>query len=144
MPITLIGKSKKPTCFKLLQPGQKTPLPYTHQTNAWFDKNISLWWINNVFWPSHELRNGNVNAILILDDCTAHKIDMSKIPKHLTIKFLPPNVTNRHQPADMGMISSLKAGYKALFLRTLLGIFDTPGGYEIAAEHRAKQRKGQR
>ena len=144
VPIALIGKSKKPTCFELIQPGKRTPLPYKHQKNAWFDKQITIWWIDNVFWPEHLKRNGDVNAILILDNCSAHKFDMSMIPVKLTILFLPPNVTNRHQPADMGMIAGLKAGYKSLYLHTLLGIFDTPGGYEKAAERRMKQRRGQR
>ena len=87
---------------------------------------------------------GDVNAILILDNCSAHNIDMSNIPPRLTIKFLPPDVTSRHQPADMGMIAAaLKVGYKAMFLRYLLDIvFDKEGGYEAAAASRARQRRG--
>ena len=85
-----------------------------------------------------------MNAILILDNCFAHKIDISKISSKITIKFLPPNVTSRHQPADMGMIAALKTGYKALFLRQLLEIFDVPGGYEQAVVCRVRQKKGQR
>jgi len=85
-----------------------------------------------------------VNAILILDtNCPALSVGKSKIPSHLTIKFLPPNVTSQHQPADMGMIAAaLKVGYKSLYLRNLLDIFDAPGGYEHAAKERAKQRPG--
>ena len=85
--------------------------------------------------------NGHVNAILILDNCSAHKIDISKISSKITIKFLPPNVTSRHQPADMGMITGLKTGYKALFLHQLLQIFDVPGVYEQAAVCRARQKR---
>ena len=86
---------------------------------------------------------GDVNAILILDNCSAHNIDMSNIPPRLTIKFLPPDVTSRHQPADMGMIAAaLKVGYKAMFLRYLLDIFDKEGGFKAAAASRALQRRG--
>ena len=67
---------------------------------------------------------------------------MSKIPTRLTIKFLLPNVTSRHQPADMGMIAALKVGYKAMFLRSLLEIFDNEGGFEAAAASRARQKRG--
>ena len=69
---------------------------------------------------------------------------MSKIPARLFIKLLPPDVTSRHQPADMGMIAALKAGYKALRLHNLLEIFYDPGGYKQAAPRREKQRKRQR
>ena len=107
----------------------KLPIAYMHQRNSWFDQKITKWWVKNVFWPAHVHRNGEVNAILILDNCSAHNIDFSTISKHLTVKFLPPNVTSRSQPADMGMINSLKLGYKSNYLRTLLRIFDTDGGY---------------
>ena len=131
-----------PSCFRLLDPRAGPPLPYKEQKNAWFDKSITLWWINSVFWPGHLRKHGDVNAILVLDNCSAHNIDMSRIPARLTIKFLPPNVTSRHQPADMGMIAALKAGYKAMFLRYLLDIFDKEGGFEAAAVSRARQRRG--
>jgi hypothetical protein len=56
--------------------------------------------------------------------------------------FLPPKVTNTHQPADMGMIGSLKLGYRMLYLHTLLELFDKDGGFEEAAELRKKQKRG--
>ena len=83
-----------------------------------------------------------MNTILILDNCSAHNIDFLTISKHLTVKFLPPNITSRSQPADMGMINSLKLGYKSNYLRTLLRIFDTDGGYEAQAHLRAQQPSG--
>ena len=60
----------------------------------------------------------------------------------LKIVFLPPNVTNKHQPADMGMIASLKVGYKTKILMQLLEVFDKEGGYEEAARLRKSTRKG--
>ena len=141
LPLAVIGKYKKPTCFKLLN-GNDTPLPYYSQNNAWFDKEVTWWWIKNVFWPWHLEMHGDVTCILLLDNCSAHDIDMTQLPKKLIIKFLPPNVTNTHQPADMGMIASLKLGYKSLYLRILLDIFDSDGGYEQAAIRRNKQKRG--
>ena len=141
LPIAIVGKPKKPKCFELKR--GKLPLPYTDQKNAWFTKETTMWWIHNVFWPWHLKENGNVPAILILDNCSAHKIKGSnRLPKKLFIIFLPPNVTNRHQPADMGMIAVLKIGYRMNFLHQLLYIFDAPGGYEAAAKLRSQQKPG--
>ena len=97
-----------------------------------------------MFWTRHLIENGDVNTILILDNCTVHDIDQSRLPNRLFIKFFPLNVTNRHQPADMGMIAALKAGYKSLYQKKLLAIFDAPQGFECAAVQRAQRRRGQK
>eukprot|EP00978_Attheya_sp_CCMP212_P033357 scaffold134313_cov31-Attheya_sp.AAC.1 len=42
--------------------------------------------------------------------CTA--ADGTKfVPANLHMMYIPPNVTNTHQPADMGMIASMKVGF---------------------------------
>ena len=64
----------------------------------------------NVFWPHHLRYQGNVNAILTLDNCISHDIKQFFLLTHIAIKFLPPKVTSRHQPDDTGIISSLKVG----------------------------------
>ena len=140
-PLAIVGKAKKPMCFRLT-PDQKPPIAYTHQHNAWFDRNVTLWWIWNVLWPWHMTSHGHGKAcILILDNCSAHDVDKNSVPKYLIIIFLPPNVTNRHQPADMGMIASVKVGYRIIMLNELLSIFDSEGGYKEAATARALQKK---
>jgi hypothetical protein len=143
VPLMVVGKAKKPTCFRLCE-NETPPIAYTHQWNAWFDKDITIWWINNVFIPFHREKWGNSNCILILDNCTAHKIDMTLLPTWFHLIFLPPNMTSNFQPADMGMIASLKIGYKATMLQKLLDIFDAEGGYEGAANQRRTIRQGQR
>jgi len=60
----------------------------------------------------------------------------------LKIVFLPPNVTNKSQPADMGMIALLKIGYKTNMLLQLLKFFDEVGGYKAAAEQRKSTTRG--
>jgi hypothetical protein len=72
--------------------------------------------MNNVFWPFHLCTQGDAKAMLLLDDCTAHDINPSDIPGRLLIIFLPPNMTSVHQPADMGMITTLKVGCKMQLL----------------------------
>ena len=63
-------------------------------------------------------------------------------PDKIMLYFLPPGVTSRHQPADMGMIAALKVGYCVKMLDSLLAIFDVDGGYASAATARALQKDG--
>jgi hypothetical protein len=86
---------------------------------------------NNVFWPHHLCEHGDIWAILLLDNCSAHtELDASLLPKKLRIIFFPLNLTSWHQSADMGMIASLKVGDKFYLLSTLLAIFNEVGGYD--------------
>ena len=62
-----------------------------------------------------------------MDNCSAHHgLDTKQFPSWLIIKFLPPNLTSRHQPADQGMIANTKIGYKLTLLQRLLVILDDP------------------
>ena len=70
-PLAVVGKSKRPQCFSL-SPNGIPPIAYTHQSNAWFDKGVTLWWLNNVFWPWHVENHGEVYCLLLLDNCSAH------------------------------------------------------------------------
>jgi hypothetical protein len=117
----MIGKSKKPNCFKLYD---NPPLPYKDQKNAWFDKDVMRWWITHVFWPYHVNKYGDVPCVLLLDNFSGHK-NLGALPNNLHILFFPANVTNSHQPADMGLIAAVKVGYKSKMLELLSWIFLT-------------------
>ena len=65
-----VGKLKIPKCFSLTEP----PFLYTHHKNAWFHQSLFKWWINRVFWPWHKKNQGDVTAVLLVDNCGAHKI----------------------------------------------------------------------
>ena len=114
------------------------------EKNAWFDKQVTLKWINEVLWPYHKKKHGNKRALLILDNCTAHKDleEVGSIPSQLTINFLPPNCTSFLQPRDMWMISVLKMRYKSLMLSKLLSICDDEEQYLMAMERKARTRRG--
>ena len=112
VPLSVVGKPKKPKYFRLLR-GGKTPVPYTNQSNAWFNKDITIWWIRMVLWPYHLRMNGDKHCVLLLDNCSAHKVDEGRLPPSLHLVFLPTNVTNTHQPVNMGMITSLKVEYRS-------------------------------
>jgi DDE superfamily endonuclease/Tc5 transposase DNA-binding domain len=143
VPLSIVGKPKKPQCFRLCE-NETPPMAYMNQISAWFDKHVTLWWIETVFIPHHRLKFGNSDCILILDSCPAHKINAALLPSWCHIIFLPPNMTSNYQPADMGMIASLKIGYKLTMLRKLLEIFDEEGGFEGAANTRRTIQRGQR
>jgi hypothetical protein len=145
-PLCLVGTSKNPECFRELEVGSLPPIAYTNQANAWFTQKITAWWINNVFWPWHVRRRGDVKCILLLDNCSAHK-DLHLVagfvkPINLIILFFPPNVTSRHQPADMGIIAVMKVGYKSRMLGILLDLYDDCSDFNELVEIRKKIRKG--
>jgi hypothetical protein len=118
-------------------------MAYMHQANAWFDKGVTVHWINTVLWPWHLAQHGNISCLLLLDNCPAHSnLDREKLPSKLVILFFPPNCTSFLQPADMGMIACLKVGYKATMLRRLLAICDDDSLYQEALEAGAKARRG--
>ena len=95
VPLAVVGKSKKPHCFNLCD--GKPPFPYINQANAWFDNPITLWWINCVFWPHHMSVNGDVNAVLLLDNCSAQTyMNPDQLPDVLTVVYLTPNMTSNH------------------------------------------------
>ena len=93
---------------------------------------------------SHKLCQcgGNVLCILLLDNCSAHMVPNDAYPDKIMLYFLPPGVTSKHQPADMGMIAALKVGYRMKMLDSLLAIFDVDGGYASAATTRGLQKAG--
>jgi len=62
-------------------------------------------------------------VLMIIDNCPAHP-KMSNL-EAITLIFLPPNVTSRLQPCDMGIIKNLKVKYHELVAQRLLNSIDT-------------------
>jgi len=142
-PLSVVGKPVSPECFRLLNNRNKPPLAYTHQGNAWFDREVTVWWINHVFWPHAKRVHGEVQVVLLLDNCPAHVgIDPKKLPSLVKLIFFPPNLTSRHQPADMGIIAALKVGYKTSVLRYLLSICDDEETWKNNKEAAKLQQRG--
>ncbi len=42
------------------------------QSGAWFDRDVTVHWINTNLWPWHVEQHGNVHCLLLLDNCIAH------------------------------------------------------------------------
>ena len=101
-------------------------------------------WLLECFWPFHTKTHGNRHCILLLDNFSAHtKItDDPRIPNKLHIVFFPPNCTSFMQPADMGMIATLKIGYRMKMLDILLNVCDTIETYNKAVAVGMTLRRG--
>ena len=96
-----------------------------------------------MFLPLHEKTPGNVCALLLLYNCSAHKVlDNNRLPAKPLIISFHPNVTNQHQPADMGIVAAMKVGYRAHMLSIILDIFHEPDGYKNAELARARRPRG--
>ena len=138
VPLAVVGKAKRPVCFKLC--GNTVPLSYTNQRNAWFDRYITMWWLEIVFWPSRVKRM--VKYMLYYYLITVQLVMWIKIKLSLKLNlfFLPPNITNTHQPADMATIHNLKVSYKTVILQHVLSIFYVERVYEKACLERERNK----
>ena len=93
VPLSVIGKPKKPVCFSLVE-GEKPLLLCKNQANASLNKSVATWWIIAAFWPFHLRTQGDVEAALVLDNCAAHEVDISDARDKLLLVFSPPSVTS--------------------------------------------------
>ena len=69
--LAVVCKYQESTFFKTNN-RWKTTLALHLSKNERFDRDIKYWWIMNVYWPHHLKYQGNINAVLTLDNCTAH------------------------------------------------------------------------
>lgn len=102
LPLLVIGKSKKPRCFK----GIKTlPTAYEANKKAWITSELFTAWLK---------QRQKRKVAMIVDNCPAHP--KVKDLKAITLFFLPPNTTSKTQPMDQGIIQNLKIHYRKLVI----------------------------
>lgn len=125
LPVQLIGKAKKPRCFKGIDM-KLLPVYYCNQKNSWMDCGLFHEWFQHHFIPYVRTKlqalRQECKAVLVLDNCSAHP-DASELVSDdgkIVAKFLPPNVTALIQPMDQGVIETLKRSYKKKLLRGAL------------------------
>ena len=111
LPIFVIGKSKKPRCFKNVT---SLPCRYRAQKKSWMDRSLFEWVreINAMF-----LEQGR-KIVLIIDNCPAHP-DVDGL-SNVKLIFLPPNTTSVSQPMDQGVIRCLKAIYRRKLVNMMI------------------------
>jgi len=111
LPMFVIGKSKKPRCFKNIK---HLPCEYKSQKKSWMNSEIFEEWVRKI---DRKFRVDDRKIALIIDNCPAHPV----IPNltNVQLVFLPPNTTSILQPMDQGVIRSLKAHYRGRVVRLL-------------------------
>ena len=123
LPIFVIGKSKRPRCFKNVK---SLPCQYTAQKKSWMDSQIFEDWVRKI---DRKLRTDGRKIALIIDNCPAHPhvSDFTDIQ----LIFLPPNTTSVLQPMDQGVIRSLKTQYLGRVMRLLCRDLNQGQAYPI-------------
>ena len=97
--LLMIGKSKKPRCFKNINM-DTLPVTYWSNQNAWMTGVMFREWVTN--WDSVLKRK----IILLVDNCPAHP-NIGEL-KNIRLEFLPANTTSLIQPMEQSVIKNLK------------------------------------
>ncbi|XP_064463598.1 tigger transposable element-derived protein 4-like [Ornithodoros turicata] len=112
LPLFVIRKRSKPRCFKNIP---TLPTEYTAHKKARMTADLFKQWLKT--WDRKlELRNRKV--LLIVDNCTAHKMDVEL--RAIGLAFLPANTTAALQPMDQGVIKNTKTFYRRHMLERLI------------------------
>ncbi|GFY47148.1 jerky-like protein [Trichonephila inaurata madagascariensis] len=96
LPLLVIGKSKKPRCFKNVS---CHPTPYKAQKSAWMNSVLFSGWYFKYFTPNVKTlreREGKTGTVLlILDNFPCHRpVEiLNATDDDLSVMYLPPNVT---------------------------------------------------
>lgn len=104
LPLFIVCKSAKPRCFKNIR---TLPAEYASNRKAWMTGALFKQWLVRLD-RKFQLRNRNV--ALVVDNCSAHKIDVEL--KAVKLIFLPANTTASLQPMDQGVIRAVKTHYR--------------------------------
>ncbi|XP_065196846.1 tigger transposable element-derived protein 4-like [Sycon ciliatum] len=116
LPLYVIGKSKRPHCFRGVL---NIPVEYEANKKAWMTGQLFEQWCNRL--NNRMVREGRRIA-LILDNFAGHPhLDLSNI----SIFFLPPNTTSMTQPMDAGIIKNLKHHYRRLLVKRRISCIDS-------------------
>ncbi|KAL4152706.1 hypothetical protein QTP88_000539 [Uroleucon formosanum] len=109
----VIGKSKKPRCFKNMDISS-LPVIWKFNKKAWMTTEIMEQWLR---YFNADMRSQNRNVLIFLDNAACHpKIELS----NTKILMLPPNTTSITQPMDQEVIYTFKSYYRKFLLQSLL------------------------
>ena len=104
----VIGKSKKPRCFKNVN---QFPWRYRVQKKSWLAGVLFEEWVRKL---DSSFRTQSREVAVLSGKCPPHpKI---KNLTNINLIFLPPNTTSVLQPVNQGAIQSLKAHHQKKFV----------------------------
>ena len=86
----VIGKSKKPQCFKHIK---HLPCRHRSQKKSWMDSILFEEWVREV---DRRFTKEGRKIVLLVDNCPAHPSIDNLVSTELI--FLPPNTTSKLQP----------------------------------------------
>lgn len=114
----VIGKAKRPRCFKNLDLEQ-LPVIWRSNKTAWMTAAFMEDWLVQL---NARMRQQNRNILLFMDNATSHpKMELSNIK----LVFFPPNTTSRLQPMDQCVIYTMKLHYRKRILSRLCREMDS-------------------
>ena len=116
LPMFVIGKSKKPRCFKHIT---CLPCRYRGQSKSWMNSELFEEWVRE---QDKKFEKEGRKVALVIDNCPAHP-SIENL-KSIYLYFLPPNTTSVLQPMDQGVIRSLKAKYRTRVIKKIIGAID--------------------
>ena len=108
----VIGKSKKPRCFKNVK---QILCRYRAQKKSWITGVLFEEWARKL---DSSFRAQSRKVSLLIDNCPTH-IEIKNL-RNINLTFLPPNTTSVLQPVDQGVIRSLRAHYRKKFVQIKL------------------------
>ena len=113
----VIGKSANPRCFRGIK---KLPVTYKSNKNSWMTATLFQEWLE---WFNDRLRKQRKKVCLLLDNCTAYKIENNGL-QFIELVFLPPNTTSYIQPLDQGIFKNFKHYYHCRMLQKIVLTID--------------------
>ncbi|GBO16868.1 Tigger transposable element-derived protein 4 [Araneus ventricosus] len=120
----VIGKSKKPRCFKNVK---SLPDEYEANSNAWMSTTI---WERHIRKLDSQFSRQKRNVAIIVDNCTAH--NQPENLKAIEIVSLPPNITAFLQLLDQGIIRDFKRKYKKMLVKDMIKALDRNEKLEVS------------
>lgn len=115
----VIGKSKKPRCFKNIK---SLLLDYENNKKAWMNGFLFEKWMVKL---DKKFTAENRKVLFFVDNCSAHCKDVQKKLKSINLQFFPPNLTALFQPMDLGIIRTVKAHYRNAIVLQMISDIDS-------------------
>ena len=101
----VIGKCKKPRCFKNITP-ESLPVTYPNNKKAWMNTRLFEWWLQRF---NRKMRRQGRKVLLFVDNVPSHPATELR---NVKLVFLPANTTSKLQPMDQGIIQTMKLKYR--------------------------------
>lgn len=88
--------------------------------------------VNYLTTFNQKMRAEKHSVLLLLDNAGCHPLEMLQDKfSNIKILFVPPNITSKLQPLDLGIITNFKAQYKRLFYNVLARIDEAKNATEV-------------